>query len=32
MIERYQLTDAADAYDQMISGKARFRAVLTVAS
>jgi D-arabinose 1-dehydrogenase-like Zn-dependent alcohol dehydrogenase len=32
MIERYQLRDAADAYDQMISGRARFRVVLTVAS
>ena len=32
MIERYPLDKAADAYDQMISGKARFRVVLTVAS
>ena len=32
MIERYPLARAADAYDQMISGRARFRAVLTVAS
>ena len=32
MIERYPLGKAADAYDQMISGRARFRVVLTVAS
>ena len=32
MIERYPLERAADAYDQMISGRARFRVVLTVAS
>jgi D-arabinose 1-dehydrogenase-like Zn-dependent alcohol dehydrogenase len=32
MIERYPLDKAADAYDQMISGRARFRVVLTVAS
>jgi D-arabinose 1-dehydrogenase-like Zn-dependent alcohol dehydrogenase len=32
MIERYPLTEAAVAYDQMISGRARFRVVLTVAS
>ena len=32
MLERYPLAKAADAYDQMISGRARFRAVLTVAS
>lgn len=32
MIERYPLAKAADAYDQMISGRARFRVVLTVAS
>jgi D-arabinose 1-dehydrogenase-like Zn-dependent alcohol dehydrogenase len=31
MIERYPLQEAAAAYDQMISGRARFRAVLTVA-
>ena len=31
MIERYPLEGAADAYDQMISGRARFRVVLTVA-
>jgi D-arabinose 1-dehydrogenase-like Zn-dependent alcohol dehydrogenase len=30
MIERYPLEKAADAYQQMISGKARFRVVLTV--
>jgi len=30
MIERYPLAKAADAYQQMISGKARFRVVLTV--
>jgi D-arabinose 1-dehydrogenase-like Zn-dependent alcohol dehydrogenase len=32
MIEPYPLEEAADAYDQMISGRARFRVVLTVAS
>lgn len=32
MIERYPLEEAADAYDQMISGRARFRVVLTVTS
>ena len=32
MIERYPLEAAADAYDQMISGRARFRVVLTVPS
>ena len=32
MIERYPLEKAADAYGQMISGRARFRVVLTVAS
>ena len=31
MIERYPLEKAADAYQQMISGKARFRVVLTVS-
>ena len=31
MIERYPLAKAADAYDQMISGRARFRVVLTMA-
>lgn len=30
MIERYPLEKAADGYQQMITGKARFRAVLTV--
>jgi D-arabinose 1-dehydrogenase-like Zn-dependent alcohol dehydrogenase len=31
MIERYPLEKAAQAYDQMISGRARFRVVLTMA-
>jgi D-arabinose 1-dehydrogenase-like Zn-dependent alcohol dehydrogenase len=31
MIERYPLEKAADGYQQMISGKARFRAVLTMS-
>jgi 2-desacetyl-2-hydroxyethyl bacteriochlorophyllide A dehydrogenase len=31
MIERYPLAKAAEAYRQMISGKARFRVVLTMA-
>lgn len=30
MIERYPLEKAADAYQQMITGKARFRVVLTM--
>ena len=30
MIERYPLERAAEAYDQMISGRARFRVVLTI--
>ena len=30
MIERYPLAKAAEAYDQMISGRARFRAVITM--
>src|SRR3984957_3343200 len=30
MIERYPLEKAAEAYDQMLSGKARFRVVLTM--
>lgn len=30
MIERYPLEKAAGAYEQMISGRARFRVVLTV--
>jgi D-arabinose 1-dehydrogenase-like Zn-dependent alcohol dehydrogenase len=32
MIERYPLEKAADGYQQMLSGKARFRAVLTMGS
>jgi 2-desacetyl-2-hydroxyethyl bacteriochlorophyllide A dehydrogenase len=32
MIEGYPLDKAAQAYDQMLSGRARFRAVLTIAS
>jgi D-arabinose 1-dehydrogenase-like Zn-dependent alcohol dehydrogenase len=32
MIERYPLERAADAYQQMISGKARFRVVLTMGA
>jgi alcohol dehydrogenase/propanol-preferring alcohol dehydrogenase len=31
MIERYPLVKAAEAYQQMISGKARFRVVLTMS-
>ena len=31
MIERYPLEKAAEAYNQMISGRARFRVVLTMA-
>jgi D-arabinose 1-dehydrogenase-like Zn-dependent alcohol dehydrogenase len=30
MIERYPLEKAAEAYDQMINGRARFRVVLTM--
>ncbi|MGC2198425.1 MAG: alcohol dehydrogenase, partial [Terriglobales bacterium] len=30
MIERYPLEKAAEAYDRMMSGKARFRVVLTM--
>jgi D-arabinose 1-dehydrogenase-like Zn-dependent alcohol dehydrogenase len=30
MIERYPLEKAAEGYEQMISGKARFRVVLTM--
>ncbi len=30
MIERYPLEKAAEAYDQMRSGRARFRVVLTM--
>jgi D-arabinose 1-dehydrogenase-like Zn-dependent alcohol dehydrogenase len=32
MIERYPLEKAADAYEQMMSGKARFRVVLMMGS
>jgi D-arabinose 1-dehydrogenase-like Zn-dependent alcohol dehydrogenase len=32
MIERYPLEKAAEAYDQMISGRARFRVVLTIGA
>jgi D-arabinose 1-dehydrogenase-like Zn-dependent alcohol dehydrogenase len=32
MIERYPLEKAAEAYEQMTSGKARFRVVLTMGS
>jgi D-arabinose 1-dehydrogenase-like Zn-dependent alcohol dehydrogenase len=32
MIEKYPLEKAAEAYDQMISGRARFRVVLTMGS
>jgi D-arabinose 1-dehydrogenase-like Zn-dependent alcohol dehydrogenase len=32
MIERYPLERAAEAYEQMISGRARFRVVLTVGA
>jgi D-arabinose 1-dehydrogenase-like Zn-dependent alcohol dehydrogenase len=31
MIEKFPLEKAAEAYDRMMSGKARFRAVLTMA-
>ncbi len=31
MVERYPLEKAADAYNQMISGRARFRVVLTTS-
>jgi D-arabinose 1-dehydrogenase-like Zn-dependent alcohol dehydrogenase len=30
MIERYPLEKAAEAFDQMMSGRARFRVVLTM--
>ena len=30
MVERYPLEKAAEAYNQMISGRARFRVVLTM--
>jgi D-arabinose 1-dehydrogenase-like Zn-dependent alcohol dehydrogenase len=32
MIEKYPLSRVAEAYQQMISGKARFRVVLTISS
>src|ERR1700687_1617999 len=32
IIERYPLEKAAEAYDQMISGRARFRVVLTMSA
>jgi len=32
MIERYPLEKAAEAYDQMISGRSRFRVVLTIGN
>jgi D-arabinose 1-dehydrogenase-like Zn-dependent alcohol dehydrogenase len=32
MIEKYPLARVAEAYDQMISGRARFRAVLTMGN
>jgi D-arabinose 1-dehydrogenase-like Zn-dependent alcohol dehydrogenase len=32
MIERYPLNDASAGYEQMMSGRARFRVVLTIAS
>jgi D-arabinose 1-dehydrogenase-like Zn-dependent alcohol dehydrogenase len=32
MIERYPLEKAAEGYQQMISGKARFRVVLTMGA
>ena len=32
MIESYPLTKAAEAYQQMITGKARFRVVLTMTA
>ena len=32
MIERYPLEKAAEAYQQMIAGKARFRVVLTTGA
>jgi D-arabinose 1-dehydrogenase-like Zn-dependent alcohol dehydrogenase len=31
MIEKYSLVRAAEAYEQMISGRARFRVVLTMS-
>jgi D-arabinose 1-dehydrogenase-like Zn-dependent alcohol dehydrogenase len=32
MVERYPMNEASAAYDQMMSGRARFRVVLTMAS
>ena len=32
MIEKYPLARVAEAYEQMLSGRARFRAVLTIAA
>ena len=32
LIERYPLEKVAEAYDRMLSGKARFRVVLTMGS
>jgi D-arabinose 1-dehydrogenase-like Zn-dependent alcohol dehydrogenase len=32
MIEKFPLEKAAEAYDQMISGRARFRVVLTMSA
>jgi D-arabinose 1-dehydrogenase-like Zn-dependent alcohol dehydrogenase len=32
MIERYPIEKAAEAYEQMISGRARFRVVLTMGA
>jgi D-arabinose 1-dehydrogenase-like Zn-dependent alcohol dehydrogenase len=31
MVETFHLEQAADAYDRMLSGKARFRVVLTMS-
>jgi len=31
MIEKFPLAEAGKAYDRMMSGKARFRVVLTIA-
>jgi D-arabinose 1-dehydrogenase-like Zn-dependent alcohol dehydrogenase len=32
MIEKYPLTKAAEGYERMLSGKARFRVVLTMGA
>ena len=32
MVERYPLEQVGEAYDQMITGRARFRVVLTMAA